>query len=182
MILTNTQLGWETEFVRALRIHLNVVIPVATLLTKVLIRVFAREDFAEIMRSIVNLPLELMLIAMSFMLGALSGMSDNYIARFRNQSDADLFAALLIIGIFFLSLIINRLTRFLKALLGKLFVAFKQFRELAAQPVIPGSEPSIAKVGRIVWAMVYCILMVIVLLFCFGMSTATLAYVLHLIQ
>ena len=175
-------LWWETEFVHALRVHLNVVIPVATLLTKVLIRIFAREDFAEIIRSLANIPLELNLIAMSFMLGALSGLSDNYIRRFANQSDADLFAAFLIIGIFFLSIAINRLTKFAKVLWGKLFVAFKQFRELETQPVIPGTEPSIAKVGRIMWAMVYCILMVMVLLFCFGLSTATLAYVLHLIQ
>jgi hypothetical protein len=175
-------LGWETEFIRALRMHLYIVIPVATLLTKVLIRVFSREEFDEVMRTVANLPLELMLIAMSFMLGALSGLSDAYIARFANQSDADLFAALVIIGIFFLSLIINRLIRFLKVLLGKLFVAHKQFRELAAQPTIPGTVPNIAIAGRILWAMVYCTLMVLVLVLCFGMSVITLAYVLHLIQ
>ena len=72
---TNAHLGWETEFVHALRVHLNVVIPVVTLLVKVLIRIFSHEDFPEILRSILNLPLELMLIAMSFMLGALSGLS-----------------------------------------------------------------------------------------------------------
>jgi hypothetical protein len=175
-------LGWETEFVRALRIHLNVVIPVATLLTKVLIRVFSREEFAEVMRSVANLPLELMLIAMSFMLGALSGMSDSYVSRIGNQSDADLFAAIVIIGIFFLSLIINSLSRFLKVLAGKLFVAFQQYRALAAQPTIPGAVPNVAIAGRILWAMVYCMLMAIVLVLGFGISTFTLAYVLHLIQ
>jgi hypothetical protein len=134
------------------------------------------------MRTIANLPLELMLISMSFMLGALSGMSDPYNARFANQSDADLFAALVIIGIFFLSLFINRLIRFLKTLFGKLFVAVKQYRELTAQPTIPGTVPNIAIGGRILWAMVYCILMVLVLVSCFGISVITLAYVLHLIQ
>lgn len=175
-------LGWEPEFIHALRMHLNVVIPVTTLLVKVLIRVFSREEFAEVMRSIANLPLELMLIAMSFMLGALSGMSDAYIARFSNQSDADLFAAILIIVIFLLSLLINRFMRFLKILVGKLFFAFKQYRELMAQPTIPGTIPSIAIGGRVLWAMVYCMLMVVVLLLSFGISVLTLAYVLHLIQ
>jgi hypothetical protein len=175
-------LGWETEFIRALRMHLYIVIPVATLLTKVLIRVFSREDFAEIMRTVANLPLELMLIAMSFMLGALSGMSDTYITRFANQSDADLFAVVVIIIIFFLSLLINRLIRFLRTLFGKLFVAAKQYRELTAQPTIPGTVPNIAIAGRILWAMVYCTLMVLVLVLCFGVSVLTLAYVLHLIQ
>jgi ABC-type multidrug transport system permease subunit len=175
-------LGWEAAFIHALRIHLNVVIPVATLLTKVLIRIFSREDFAEIMRSIANLPLELLLIAMSFMLGALSGMSEAYIIRIGNQSDADLFGLLVIIAIFFLSLFINRLMRFGKTLMGKLFVAHKQYRELVAQPTIPGTVPNITIVGRILWTMVYCILMVLVLVFCFGVTVITLAYVLHLIQ
>lgn len=175
-------LGWETEFIRALRMHLNVVIPVATLLVKVLIRVFSREEFAEVMRSVANLPLELMLIAMSFMLGALSGMSDSYIARFGDQSDADLYAAFLIIVIFFLSLIINRLIIFLKVVIGKLYFAFKQYRELVAQPTIPGTIPTIAIAGRVLWAMVYCTLMALVLLLTSGISVYTLAYVLHLIQ
>jgi hypothetical protein len=155
LILLNIGPGWETGFIRALRTNLNIVIPAATLLVKILIQLFSRDEYREVMRSLANLPLELMLIAMSFMLGALSGISVGYIARFTNQSDADLFAALVIFGIFLLSLLINRLTRFLKVLFGKIFIAFKQFRELAAQPLIPGSEPSIAKTGRIVWAMVY---------------------------
>lgn len=175
-------LGWETTFVHALRLHLNVVIPVATLLVKVLVRVFSREDFVEVIRSVTNLPLELMLISMSFMLGALSGISDNYLARFSNQSDADLFAAIAIIVIFFLCLLVNLLIKFLRVLFGKLFVAFKQYRALAAQPTIPGTVPNVAVVGRILWAMVYCMLMVLVLALCFGISVVTLAYVLHLIQ
>jgi hypothetical protein len=174
--------GWETEFIRALRTHLNIVIPVSTLIVKITVRVFSRDDYREVLRSIANLPLELMLIAMSFMLGALSGISESYVARFSNQSDADLFAALVIIAIFFLSILINKFTSFLRILFGKLYVAFKQFRELADQPLIPGSEPSIARAGRILWTVVYCILMVLVLVFCFGTSVATLAYVLHLIQ
>lgn len=175
-------LGWETEVVRALRMHLNIVIPIATLLVKVLIRVFSREEVAEVMRSVANLPLELMLIAMSFMLGALSGMSDAYINRFADCRDADLWSVLAIIGIFFLSLFINRLTMFIRILSGKLFVAVKQYRALVAQPTIPGTIPTIAIAGRVLWAMVYCIMMVLVLLFSFGISVATLAYVLHLIQ
>ena len=143
--------GWETQFIRALRMHLTVVIPVATLLVKVLIQIFSRDKYKEVMRSLANLPLELMLIAMSFMLGALSGLSQSYVARFTGQSDADLFAALVIIAIFLLSLIINWLTRFLTVLFGKLFVAFKQYRDLVSQPTIPNSVPNIATAGRILW-------------------------------
>ena len=175
-------LGWETEFIRALRMHLNIVIPVATLLVKLLIQVFSRDKFKEVMRSLANLPLELMLIVMSFMLGALSGISASYIARFTNQSDADLYAALVIIAIFLLSLAINGLTKFLTILFGKLFVALKQYRELVSQPTIPNSIPNLATAGRILWATAYCILMVLVLVLCFGISVFTLAYVLHLIQ
>jgi len=175
-------LGWETEFIRALRMHLNIVIPVATLLVKVLIRVFSREEFAEVMRSVANLPLELMLIAMSFMLGALSGMADSYIAKFPHQSDADLFAVIVIIVIFFLSLLINRMIRFLKILSGKLFFALKQYRELAAQPTIPGTVSNIALAGRLLWGMVYCMLLGLMLFLSFLFSVLTLAYVLHLIQ
>ena len=58
--------GWENEFIRALRMHLTIVIPVATLVVKVLIQIFSRDKFKEVMRSLANLPLELMLIAMSF--------------------------------------------------------------------------------------------------------------------
>jgi hypothetical protein len=175
-------LGWETGFIRALRMHLNIVIPVATLLVKLLIQVFSRDEFKEVMRSLANVPLQLMLIAMSFMLGALSGISPSYIARFTSQSDADLYAALVIFAIFLLSLIINWLVRFLTILFGKLFIAFKQYRELASQPTIPGTVPGIAIAGRVLWGMVYCMLMVLVLLLCFGISVTTLAYILHLIQ
>jgi hypothetical protein len=175
-------LGWETRFIQAIRIHLNVVIPVATLSVKILVRVFSRDEISEIFRSLTNLPLELMLIAMSFILGALSGLSQSYVARFQNQSDADLFAVLTIIAMFFLSVLINRLTRFVRILSGKLYVAFKQYREFAAQPAIPGTVSNVAIGGRILWAMAYCILMVVVLTFTFGISIGTLAYVLHLIQ
>jgi len=174
--------GLENEFIRALRMHLTVVIPVTTLVVKVLIQIFSRDKFKEVMRSLANFPLELMLIAMSFMLGALSGLSSSYTTRLTNQGDADLFAALVIIAIFLLSLVINGLTRFLTVLFGKLYIAFKQYRELASQPTIPDTVPSIAIVGRILWATIYCILMVLVLFLCFGISVSTLAYVLHLIQ
>lgn len=173
--------GWEAGFIHALRTHLIVVIPVTTLLVKVLVRVFSREEFNEVIRTVTNLPLELMLIAMSFMLGALSGISANYPLRFANQSDADLFAVAAIIAIFFLCLAIDGLTRFLRTLGGKLFIAFKQYQELVAQPTIPGTT-NVATAGRILWAMVYCILMALVLVFTFGISIATLAYILHLIQ
>ncbi|HET9400398.1 MAG TPA: hypothetical protein VFO34_05565 [Candidatus Acidoferrales bacterium] len=72
--------------------NLNIVIPVATLLVKLLVRWISRDEFREVMRSLADIPLELMLIAMSFMLGALSGISDSYVKHFGNQSDADLFA------------------------------------------------------------------------------------------
>jgi hypothetical protein len=164
-----------------MRTHLIVAIPVATLLVKVLVRVFSREEFHEVIRTITNLPLELMLIAMSFMLGALSGISANYVSRFASQGDADLFAVVTVIAIFFLCLLINGLTRFLRILGGKLFFAFKQYQELVSQPTIPGTT-NVATAGRILWAMVYCMMVVLVLVSSFGISVATLAYVLHLIQ
>jgi len=178
---TIVHLGWETAFIHAMRTHLNAVIPVATLLVKVLVRVFSREEFGEVIRTITNLPLELMLIAMSFMLGALSGISANYVSRFPSQSDAELFAVVAVICIFFLCLAINGLTRFLRVLGGKLFFAFKQYHELVFQPTIPGTT-NVATAGRILWAMVYCILLALVLLSSFGISVTTLSYVLHLIQ
>lgn len=176
------QLGWETAFVHALRANLNVVIPAVTLLVKLLVRVFSRDEFREIMRHLANTPLELMLIAMSFMLGALSGMSNNYIAGFPNQSDADLFACLVIFGIFLGSMFVNWLTRWSVVLFGKLYFAIKQYRELTAQPTIPGTIPGMAIVGRLLWAMVYCVYIAIVLVLAFGFSIGTLAFVLHLIQ
>lgn len=179
---TVVHLGWETAFVHALRVHLNVVIPVATLLVKLLVRVFSRDEFREIMRHLANTPLELMLIAMSFMLAALSGLSDSYLARFPNQSDADLYACLILFGIFLLSIFINWLTRWTVTLFGKLYFALKQYRQLTAQPTIPGTVPSMAVVGRLFWAMAYCVYIAIVLVLAFGFSTGTLAYVLHLIQ
>jgi len=174
--------GWETEFIRALRMHLNVVIPIATLLLKILVQIFSRDDYKEVGRSLSNLSLELMLIAMSFMLGALSGLSDSYIKRFPNQSDADLYAVLAIFGIFLLCLLINVFTKWLRVLFGKLYVAYRQYRELAAQPVLPDAVPSIAIAGRLFWAMVYCMLMAIVLVSSLSISVGTLAYILHLIQ
>jgi hypothetical protein len=174
--------GLEDRFVHALRMHLNVVIPVATLFLKLLVQVFSRDDFKEVMKSLSNLPLELMLIAMSFMLGALSGLSGNYVARFGSQGNADLFAAIVIFCIFVLCLIINVLTRFLRKLFGKVYVAYKQLSELLAQPTIPGSVPSVAASGRILWTTVYCTLMALLLSLTVGISVCTLAYVLHLIQ
>lgn len=179
---TPAHLGWETAFIAALRTHLNVVIPSMTLLVKILVRIFSRDEAKEIFRSFFNLPLEFMLIATSFMLGALCGISDTYAARFTSQSDADLFAAVIIAVMFFGSIPINKLTRFTMVLAEKLYTAVKQYSELTRQPLLPGAEPDTARVGRIMWAMVYCILMVLVLLSSFGASISALAYVLHLIQ
>lgn len=180
--MIQTHLGWETEFIRWLRTHLNIVIPSATLLVKILVRTFSRDEVKEIFRSVANLPLELMLIAMSFMLGALSGITDSYVKRFTSQSDADLFAAVVIGLVFLLSIPVNKLSKFTMILSEKMFTAAKQYQEFAAQPLLPGTEPDTARVGRILWAMVYCILMVLVLLSSFGISISILAYVLHLIQ
>jgi hypothetical protein len=180
--MLQAHLGWETEFIRWLRTHLNIVIPCATLLVKILVRTFSRDEIKEIFRSVANLPLELMLIAMSFMLGALSGITESYVTRFPNQSDADLFAAFVIGVIFLLSIPINKLSRFSMILSEKMFTAAKQYKEFSEQPLLPGAEPDTAKVSRIMWTMVYCILMVLVLLSSFGITIGTLAYVLHLIQ
>lgn len=175
-------LGWETEFIRALRMNLNVVIPVATLAVKISVRVVSRDEFRTVARSIADLPLELMLIAISFMLGALSGLSQSYVQRFANPSDADLFAVVVIAAIFVLSLVINWLTRWLSILFGKIYIAFRQYRELAAQPTLPDSIPAIAITGRILWTLFYCTMMSIVLVSSIGISVFTLAFVLHLIQ
>lgn len=179
-ILAHT--GLEDKFVYELRKHLNVVIPVATLFLKLLVQVFSRDDFKEVMKSLSNFPLELMLIAMSFMLGALSGLSENYVSRFGSQGNADLFAAMIIFLIFIFCLVINILTRFLRKLFGKLYVAYKQLSVLLAQPTIPGAVPSVAVTGRILWTTFYCTLMALMLSFSIGISLGTLAYVLHLIQ
>ena len=175
-------LGWETAFIRGLRSHLDIVIPCVTLLVKILVRTFSRDEIAEIIRSVANLPLELMLIAMSFMLGALSGIPATFTARFDKQSDADLFAVVIIAAIFLLSIPINKLSRFTMVVAEKLYVATKQYHTLAEQPVLPGSEPDMARGARILWATIYCVLLVLVLLLSFGISVGTLAYVLHLIQ
>jgi hypothetical protein len=129
-----------------------------------------------------ELPLEFMLIAMSFILSALCGITDAYTRRFPNPSDGDLFACIVIISIFLLAIPVNRLNRFSVILFGKLFIAVKQYREFVEQPALPGTEPSLARGGRVLWAMFYCILMTLVLLSAFAISISTLAYVLHLIQ
>jgi hypothetical protein len=176
------QFGWETGFIHALRTHLNVVIPCATLLVKILVRTFSRDEIKEVIRSVFNLPLELMLIAMSFMLAALSGLLNGYIARFPKQSDADLYAAIVVGAIFFVSIPVNKLNRFSMIVAEKLYIAIKQYGELSKEPLLPGTEPSRAILGRIMWAMLYCILMVLVILLSFGIAISALAYVLHLVQ
>jgi hypothetical protein len=180
--MQSSNLGWEAEFISHLRMRLDAVIPISTLIVKILVRVFTREDFEEVVRSVVNLPLELLLIAMSFMFGALCGISPNYVTKFEGQGSADLFAAFALVCLFGGCLVVNLALRFLKVVAGKLYVAFKQYRELMKEPVIPGTVNKISTGGRLVWGMVYCILMVVLLLFSFGSSVLTLAYVLHLIQ
>ena len=177
-----SHLGWETEFIRALRMNLNIVIPSATLAVKISVRIVSRDDFKTVAKSIADLPLELMLIAMSFTLGALSGLSPDYIKRFANQSDSDLFAVVVIIAIFLLSLIINWITRWLYIVYGKLYIALRQYRDLAAQPRLPDSVTPVAITGRILWGLFYCTMMAIMLVSSLGISVLTLAYVLHLIQ
>jgi len=179
---TIAHLGWETGFIRALRMNLNIVIPSATLAVKISVRIFSRDDFKTIAKSMADLPLELMLIAMSFMLGALSGLSPKYIERFANQGDADLFAAIAIIAMFVLSLIINWITRWLYIIYSKLYIALKQYRDLAAQPRLPDSIIPMAITGRILWGLFYCTMMAMMLVSSLGISVLTLAYVLHLIQ
>jgi hypothetical protein len=179
---TAGHMGWEASFIDAVRTNLNVLIPTVTLIFKILVKVVSRDEMKEVMRSITNLPLELMLISTSFMLGALSGISSSYANRFHDQSGAGLFAVVAIAVIFAVSVVVNRLDEGVRVLFGKTFVAMKQYHELSQQPVLPGAEPSMAKLGRFIWAMVYCILFVLLLVCSFGISVGTLAYVLHLIQ
>ena len=179
---STTHLVWEARTIHALRRHLIVVIPVATFFLKIVVQVFSRDDWKEILKSLSNLPLELMFISMSFMLGALSGLSPSYGVKFGSQSDADLYAALVICVIFALCLVLNFLTQFLRKLFGKLVIAHKQFSALMSQPRIPETVPGTAISGRIIWATVYCTMTVLVLLLALGISIGSLAYVLHLIQ
>lgn len=167
-------LEWEARAIHALRRHLIVVIPVATFFLKIVVQFFSRDDWKEILKSLSNLPLELMFISMSFMLGALSGLSPSYGVRFGSQGDADLYAALVICAIFALCLAINFLTRFLRKLFGKLLVAHKQLSALLSQPRIPETVPGIAISGRIIWATVYCTLTALVLSLTLGISIGSL--------
>jgi len=165
-----------------LRMNLTIVIPVTTLIAKIFIQIFSRDSFEEVSKSLANFPLELMLIAMSFMLSALSGLSAAYTNGFENQGDADLFAVVTMIVIFALSLIINRMTRWLYVLSTKLQVAYAQYSKLSSQPAIPNTVPDVAIMGRVVWAMFYCSMMTLVLVCTFGVSVLTLSFVLHLIE
>lgn len=177
--------GWETAFIHELRMNLTLVIPVSTLMAKVLIQIFSRDQYKDVMRSLADFPLELMLIAMSFMLGALCGLSPNYLTRLGDQGTADLYAVVVIAVIFLGSLFINGLTKLLRILFGKIFVAAKQYQELLSQPSLPDLVPvlpNIEAAGRIIWTTFYCVLMVLVLLFCCGVPVVTLWYVLRLIQ
>lgn len=190
------QLGWEARAIHALRRNLTLVIPVSTFFLKIIVQYFSRDDWKEILKSLSSLPLEIMFIAMSFMLGALSGLSPTYDTRIGNQGDADLYAVLVICGIFALCLLINFLIRFVRKLFGKLYVAGQQIRKLLVQHRIPeqhglfdnanvpdsGAVPDIAISGRIIWATAYCTFTTLVLSSAFGISIGTLAYVLHLIQ
>lgn len=172
--------GWEAQAIQLLRLHLTIVIPFTVLILRILIRVFSREDYKDILRGLGSWPLDLMVIAMSFMLTALAGFSRSYVSKFKSQHDADLWAVASIACIFLLSVAVNRLLKWNQILAGKLYVAFQQIQRI--QPGAGQKTPSIEVVGRILWAMVYCIVMALVLVCCFGIAVPTLAYVLHLIQ
>lgn len=179
--MPTSHLGWEIEFVNKLRNNLTLVIPISTLIVKVLIQIFSRDQFKEVAKSLTDFPLELMLIAMSFMLSALCGLTPNYAPKWANQANADLYATMVIAFIFFLCLAIKRGTKFLKKLFGKIFVGAKQYQELTSQPTLPNAV-NMELAGRILWTSFYCVIMVPVLLFCCGVPIVTLWYVLHLIQ
>lgn len=49
---------WEARAIEAVRRHLIVVIPVATFCLKIVVQVFSRDDWKEILKSLSNLPLE----------------------------------------------------------------------------------------------------------------------------
>jgi hypothetical protein len=166
--------------------NLTLVIPITVLCVKLLVQVVSRDNLKDLLRSITNLPLELLLIAMSFMFGALSGISQSYLGKFTTLSDADLWAILMIFFIFLLCLAIHSGTKFVYILGTKLSVAASQFQGLVQGPITDSSNinpgANVARGGRILWAMAYCIMMVTVLILKFGTAVVALSYVLHLVQ
>ncbi len=176
------QPGAERSVLQFFRMNLVLVIPLFVLSLKLLIRYASREDVREILRTIPSLPLDLTLIAISLMLTAFARITPAYFEKFDSQQDAYSWAAFVLFGLFVSGVVLNRLICWSRTSGQKLYAASKQLREKRLQPAYDPKSPSIEIAGRMLWALVYCLVLALLVGLEMLISMGTLAYVLHLIR
>ena len=175
------QPGAEQSALQFFRKNLVIVIPIFVLCLKLLIRYASREDVKQILRTLPSLPLDLTLISISLMLAAAARITPAYFDKFDSPEDAYAWAALALFGLFVSGVFLNVLIGWSRTSGQKLYAACKQLSERRLQPGYDPKSPGIEIVGRMLWALVYCLVLVLLIGLEMLVSMGTLAYVLHLI-
>lgn len=162
-----------------LRKNLIVVIPFTVLGLRVLVRWVVREQTKDIFRSALNVPLDLMFIAISLLLTGLARMNPQFAARYESDTEADLAGIILFAILITLAVIMTYLHRWIGTLWQKFFAAWQQvLRRKEEQLEFQWKDADLAIAGRLLWMTGYWVAMVLLLSVDLLMAVGSLWYIL----
>ncbi len=168
----------EQFLIRFLQSHVNIVIPLAiTALRLIVLRLAG--DMKEMFKTLFSVPMDLVFISISLVLAGLARTIPGFASRFRSPSDADLAGTVLVLALIGLAVLFSYVDRLNRLVAESFYVALQQIRKLIEQPEFKWKEPSFSVTGRLLFAMLYLIVLVLSFGFELVLSITGLSYVLQ---
>lgn len=175
-------MGLEKIAVELLRRNLIVAIPFTILALQLLVRWVAREEAKDFVRGLLTLPLDLMFIAMSFVLAGLARLTPKFAAHYGSDRNTDLAGAILLICLVLLAAALTYCGRGVRVLWQKFFAAWQQLQRQTRQPEFKWKDAGTPVAGRLFWMVGYWVMIVVLQSAQLLVSVVSLWYVLHLME
>lgn len=168
----------ETLVLSFLRSHVNIVIPLAIMALRLVVLRLAG-DMKEMFRTLFSVPMDLVFISISLVLAGLARTIPGFANRYQSPSEADLAGTVLLLALIVIAVFFSYIDRFNRVVAESFHVALQQIKRFTEQPEFKWKEPSLSVGFRLVFAVLY----LVVLVLAFGLelvfSIAVLSYVLQ---
>lgn len=168
----------EKVLIAFLQRHVNVVIPISIMALRLIVLRLAG-DLKEMFRTLFSVPMDLMFISISFVLAALARVLPAFVNRFASPTEADLAGTILVLVLIGLAVAFSYIDRLNRVVSQSFYIALQQLRKYTQQPGFKWSEPDLSVSGRVLFALIYLVALVISFGLELFVSIAALSYVLQ---
>lgn len=124
-----------------LRGNLIILLPLTVLLIQLIVRWMAREEPKEVFRSVLTVPLDIVYIAISFVLSGLARLMPRFSQRYASDRDTDLAGAVLVVALTGVAVLLTLLGRGARLLWQKYYAALQQVRRRVGESDFDWKNP-----------------------------------------